>query len=139
MNITVINNKIESVLRCINRIKSKNVENVEDFISDYDRQDVVVLNLERAIQICVDIAAHILADYPDIKSSVMSDTFYNLAELHIIPKELASRLAKAVGFRNLAVHEYKEIDYSQVFDIVHHGVGDIIAFTEEIKKNIQVH
>ena len=93
--------------------------------------------MDRVIQICVEIAAHILADYPDIKSSVMSDTFYNLAELHIIPKELASRLAKAVGFRNLAVHEYKEIDYTAVFNIIQHSIGDLADYVKKIQKFVK--
>jgi len=38
--------KIDSILRCLNRIQQRLPETEADFIKDYDAQDVVVLNLQ---------------------------------------------------------------------------------------------
>jgi uncharacterized protein YutE (UPF0331/DUF86 family) len=61
------------------------------------------LNLERAIQACVDIAAHIIAYTPLGTAPQMADSFVLLARANIISDNLAIRLKKAVGLRNLLV------------------------------------
>ncbi|MBR3732077.1 MAG: DUF86 domain-containing protein [Spirochaetales bacterium] len=134
MNRSTLNNKIESVLRCLNRIESQNVQNQNDLVDNYDKQDIVMLNLERAIQLCADIAAHILADHADTISPTMAAAFSNLAKLNIIPQDLSLRLSKAVGFRNLAVHQYKEIDYSIVYGILQNCLIDIKHFIKIISQ-----
>ncbi len=57
----VVLNKLESLTRCIGRIESKQPFSVEQLKNNYDLQDIISINLERAIQLCVDIGSHILA------------------------------------------------------------------------------
>ena len=111
MNRSTLNNKIESVLRCLNRIESQNVQNQNDLVDNYDKQDIVMLNLERAIQLCADIAAHILADHADTISPTMAAAFSNLAKLNIIPQDLSLRLSKAVGFRIFYLIKFPSASY----------------------------
>ena len=134
MNRATLDNKIESIVHCLNRIESQNVQTQNDLIDNYDKQDIVILNLERAIQLCVDIASHILTDHPELSSVTMADTFLNLAKLGTIPQDLANRLSKAVGFRNLAVHQYKEIDYAVVYIVLQNCLTDIRQFISCVSK-----
>ena len=46
-------NKIASLKRCIQRIKDKVPENSRILQDDYDLQDIVSVNLQRAVQVCV--------------------------------------------------------------------------------------
>ena len=55
MDKDVINNKIESLMRCVERIRTHIPSSVEELESDFDMQDIIILNLERAVQICVDV------------------------------------------------------------------------------------
>jgi len=48
--------------RSLERIKSKTPDTDSDLLSVLDLQDVLVLNLGRTVQICVDIAVHILSE-----------------------------------------------------------------------------
>ena len=48
-----------------------------------------MLNLERMIQLSVDIEAHIFSDYSDFTSTTMAETFIRLSEINIIPQDLA--------------------------------------------------
>jgi uncharacterized protein YutE (UPF0331/DUF86 family) len=41
-------------------------------------------------------------------------------------------LKKAVGFRNIVVHNYQEIDWEIVFNICHHKLDDFRAFAQAI-------
>ena len=55
------------------------------------------------MQLSVEIALHWIAEQPDIKApATMGESFESMAEAGAISTELAERLRKAVGFRNLA-------------------------------------
>jgi len=50
----------------------------DTFMSDYDAQDVVVLNITRAVQLSVDIATHVLLTGNGAVPDAMSDAFIKL-------------------------------------------------------------
>ena len=50
----------------------------------------------------------------------------------MIAPDLAERLGRMVGFRNLAVHEYQRLDLAKVVDIVEHHLVDFQRFTQQI-------
>lgn len=62
MDRLIIERKLDSLWRCLERVRSKAPAKVSDLENDLDLQDVLVLNLSRAVQICVDIATHILSE-----------------------------------------------------------------------------
>jgi uncharacterized protein YutE (UPF0331/DUF86 family) len=136
MDNTIIISKLNSLAHCVDRIRSKRPESVELLIDDYDLQDIVSLNLERAIQICVDIAAHILSEHDVSVPKTMAESFHNLEELNFIPSDLAIRLKKAVGFRNLAVHTYSSIDWNIVYSIITKRLDDFPEFARCILAEI---
>jgi hypothetical protein len=59
MKSDIILYKLQSLSRSINRISSKISH---DFITNLDSQDIVILNLQRAIQISIDIGAIVLKE-----------------------------------------------------------------------------
>ena len=110
MDSYVLQTKLESLIRCVNRIKAQNISAVEELENDIDKQDVIILNLQRAVQICVDIGNHILLDFNSPTPSTMAETFRQMAKNNIISDSLSKDLGRAVGFRNIAVHQYEDID-----------------------------
>ncbi|MBT9590927.1 MAG: hypothetical protein IV089_08475 [Thiobacillus sp.] len=50
MDRQVIEQKLESLRRCLARIRQKNPVTVAELVSDPDAQDVLTLNLTRAVQ-----------------------------------------------------------------------------------------
>lgn len=132
----VIISKLNSLAHCVDRIRSKTPESLEMLIDDYDLQDIISLNLERSIQICVDISAHILAEHDVPVPKTMAESFDNLEDLNFIPGDLAIRLKKAVGFRNLAVHTYSTIDWNIVYSIITERLDDFPEFARCILAKI---
>jgi uncharacterized protein YutE (UPF0331/DUF86 family) len=120
--------KIESLRRCIHRIEEKCPADLRTLIDDIDLQDVLVLNLSRAVQMCVDIAAHLIADREIPAPETMGQTFDALHKAGVIDEALAGRLRKAVGFRNIAVHNYERIDWAIVYAIARNHLGDFQEF-----------
>jgi uncharacterized protein YutE (UPF0331/DUF86 family) len=82
MDKLIIFSKLDSLKRCIDRIKEKTPDSLEALSSDLDRQDIIVLNLERAVQTSVDIASYIIAE-KDVQTPMsMSESFRLLNEIN---------------------------------------------------------
>ena len=128
MDEAVILSKLDSLRRCVERIQSKTPASASELAGDYDLQDIVSVNLERAVQTCVDIAAHVLAELDMPAPESMAESFDQLGEQGFIPQELAVRLRKAVGFRNIAVHAYHELDWAIVFSLITERLEDFPHF-----------
>ena len=47
----------------------------------------------------------------------------------MIDGDLADRMRRMVGFRNVAIHAYQDLDLEIVRAILHHHLQDFIAFT----------
>lgn len=136
MDSYVLQTKLESLIRCVNRIKAQNISAVDELENDIDKQDVIILNLQRAVQICVDIGNHILLDFNSPTPSTMAETFRQMAKNNIISDSLSKDLGRAVGFRNIAVHQYEDIDCRIIFSIIKEHLDDFKLFAEAITKFI---
>lgn len=135
MDEIILSKKIDSILRCLNRIQQRLPKTESDFIKDYDAQDVVVLNLTRAIQMNVDIATHILANTDQAVPTTMAEAFTSLERLKIITPDIADKMRRSIGYRNIAVHSYDDIDLTITYEIARNHLGD---FKDYIKQIISV-
>jgi uncharacterized protein YutE (UPF0331/DUF86 family) len=132
MDRDVVLNKLESLRRCIKRIEDKTPSSVDLLVKDYDLQDIITVNLERAIQTCVDIGLHIISDLEVTIPETMSQTFEALNRVGYLDDAIADRLSKSVGFRNIAVHAYQEIDWDIVYCIITEHLDEFRAFAQQI-------
>ena len=62
MDKVVLAAKLESLRRCVGRIEQKRPCWSDLRAGEPDIQDIIVLNLTRAVQLCVDIGSHIVSD-----------------------------------------------------------------------------
>jgi uncharacterized protein YutE (UPF0331/DUF86 family) len=137
MDPDIVNAKLESLARCIRRIEDRCPDSLQGLSENIDAQDIVVLNLERAVQIAVDIGSHILLDFPVPSPDSMAGVFLALGKAQVIDDALATRLAKAAGFRNIAVHEYASIDWSIVYTIVTTRLDDFRDYARTIARLLE--
>ncbi len=131
MDKMVVFNKIESLRRCINRIREKTPETAGQLESDIDLQDIITVNLERAVQTSVDIAAHIIAEIESPAPETMAEAFVILEKNRIITPELSLKMQKAVAFRNIAVHAYQKMNWNIVHKIAKDGINDFVEFARQ--------
>ena len=136
MDREVIEQKLESLRACLQRIAVKCPPEAETLAADADLQDIVVLNLTRAIQLCVDIGAHLIAGMDVPPPETMGQTFDVLGRAGVIDPNLATRLKKAVGFRNIAVHNYEDVDWKIVHTLARHRLGDFSEFATVITSRL---
>jgi uncharacterized protein YutE (UPF0331/DUF86 family) len=132
MDREVIELKLESLRRCLQRVAEKCPSDPDTLGRDPDLQDIVTFNLSRAVQLCVDLGAHLIADMDVLPPDTMGQTFDALAHAGVIPEPLGQQLKKAVGFRNIAVHHYEEIDWAIVHGIAQNHLSDFREFAKVI-------
>ncbi len=96
------------------RIGSVLPSSLEAFEADRTAREVVVLNLFVAIQACLDLAAHWLADEGWDVPDRYGELFLALADHGVIPRPLALRLVAAAGLRNLVAHQYGALDWTRI-------------------------
>ncbi|NIR52242.1 DUF86 domain-containing protein [candidate division KSB1 bacterium] len=131
----VVLSKISIIKHCLDRIK-KVTNLAPDSLENFDKQDIFVLNLQRAIQACIDIANLIISkhDYRLPNSYKMS--FYILFENKWINSETCKRMQKMVGFRNIAIYDYQEVDTEILKSILTKNLSDFEKFYKQIHKKI---
>lgn len=132
MDQVIVAQKLESFRRCVQRVEDKTPSNVERLVEDQDIQDILVLNLTRAVQLCVDIGSHVISTSDAPAPTTMGDVFSALLKLGAITPPTCTSLQKAVGFRNVAVHNYDVINWQIVFAICREFLVDFRRFAREI-------
>jgi len=119
--------KASSVQRCLKRIKdvtSLDPENLEN----QDKQDIFVLNLQRAIQACIDLAAHIVASEALGIPETVRENFSLLQNKGIISRDMTVKMQKMTGFRNIAVHDYQTMDPKILKSVLTKDLRDLEDF-----------
>lgn len=121
----ILTAKIGRIERSLRRIECKRPASLQSFANDQDCQDIVLFNLIQALQGCIDLAAHIVSDEGFGMVGSTNEFFYLLQEQGIIPADLTEKMVRAVGFRNLCVHEYGRLDLERVYEVASEGLSDI--------------
>lgn len=123
----VVYAKVGNIQRCLNRIRQ--VTGLDPArLEDIDVQDIFVLNLQRAIQSAIDLAAHSVADGGLGLPTVIKENFSLLKDAKILEASLADRMARMVGFRNIAVHDYQNLDIAVLKSILKDHLIDLEEF-----------
>src|SRR5262245_13554215 len=92
--------KIASIRKCLDRIRQV-TRGASQSLDNQDVQDIFVLNLQRAVQTSIDLAAHLIADEKLGLPTNLKENFTLLESGKIINPSLSSRLQAMVGFRDL--------------------------------------
>ncbi|MFH7321135.1 DUF86 domain-containing protein [Desulfurivibrio sp. D14AmB] len=116
----------------LQRVRTKREIGPDIFLRDIDCQESILFNLQMAIQNCIDLAAHVVSEEGLGAAGSTNELFYLLEDKGLIEPELTEAMVKAVGFRNLVVHEYGKIDLEVVFRVCHENVADLERFARAL-------
>lgn len=108
----------------------------ERIAEDAKEEAFVERTLQVAIQSAMDAAIHIATDERLGEPESRQSYFDILARHGWLAADLASRMKRMVGFRNILVHGYEEVDLSIVRDIVEHKLGDLLDFVAAIRSRL---
>lgn len=124
--------KLERLAHRVERVRQRRRASADDLARDEDAQDSVALNLMLAVQICVDIASHIIADEAWPPAASLAETFERLHERGVLSSDTAKALRNAAGLRNVVAHAYDRIDLVALHAGSIDGLKDLDAFAREI-------
>jgi uncharacterized protein YutE (UPF0331/DUF86 family) len=130
--------KITTIERCLARIAEVRGERRKDLLP-VDVEDIASLNLQRAIQAAVDLATHITSSEGYGTPDSTAGVFTLLQQRGVIEADLATRLRRMVGFRNIAVHEYQTVNPAILESILERHLGDLRILTTQILDHFRLH
>jgi uncharacterized protein YutE (UPF0331/DUF86 family) len=100
---------------------------------DWKTQRVVERSLHLAIETCMDVADHVVADRRLRVPETGARSFEILAEAQLLPRELGDALARMVGFRNILVQDYTRLDPAIVVRVLRQDVLDVRRFHDAVR------
>ena len=127
--------KISNIRNCLFSIR--NVTGMDPVaLTDQIKQDVFVLNLERATQACIDMANLLIAQNGYELPRSYKHAFSILEANAIIDAGVSEKMRRMAVFRNIAIHDYVKLDVKILQSILTSNLTDIEDYCEAIHKAI---
>ncbi len=124
--------KLATIERCLARIRAVTGGDPAA-VDDLDVEEIVLLNLQRAIQAAIDLAARLISGRGWGLPTSLKEHFRILADQRIVTPQQADRLRAMVGFRNVVVHPYERLDREILKAILRERLGDLDEFARSVK------
>jgi uncharacterized protein YutE (UPF0331/DUF86 family) len=131
----ILLNKAAIIERCIRRIKEEYA--ACPTLENQTHADALTLNIERACQAAIDMAMHLVAKKHLGVPQSSAESFDLLRKASLIETEQCHALKAMTGFRNVAIHEYRELDLEILHFIARQGYQDFVHLCSALGLNIQ--
>ncbi len=127
----VLANKADTIRRCLRRV-TEEYRGEPLRLDNFTVQDSVVLNLQRACEAAIDLAMHVVASRRLGLPQDARNAFSLLAGAAVIAPDLEQRMKRMVGFRNVAVHDYRALQIPILLRILDERLGDFEDFIRAV-------
>jgi uncharacterized protein YutE (UPF0331/DUF86 family) len=127
----VVIQKLASIDRCLASVRRYVAADLGR-LHDPMVLDAVVLNLQRACEMAIDAACREVSRRRLGVPTDSADAFTLLEGESVLSPNVADRMRRMVGFRNVAVHEYRRLDPAVVRTVVEHRLVDFEALCREL-------
>lgn len=128
----------ERVARLVHRLRgeiaylhARAIEDRDAIRQDVERLSGLKYRFITALETVIGIAQHLCASEGWGPLSSNASALHALGREGVISADLAERLGRAVGFRNILVHHYAEVDDDRVIANLD-DVGDLTAFADAV-------
>ncbi|WP_434284290.1 type VII toxin-antitoxin system HepT family RNase toxin [Clostridium botulinum] len=129
----VLYNKKSIIERCLIRIKDVYDNNPEN-LNDYTKQDSIILNIQRAVEACIDISMYIVSKEKLGIPQNSRDAFEVMNHNGLISDDLLKKIKGMIGFRNIAVHNYQKLNLSVIQKVIEEHLKDFEEFLYEVNR-----
>jgi uncharacterized protein YutE (UPF0331/DUF86 family) len=128
--------KVAVIERHLSRVTERLPDDPEDLEPMSDASDAVILHLWQAVQAVIGLAASACLHLGLGSPSSYAGAFQKLAQAGYLDSNLAGRLGRAAGFRNVVAHAYEELDMARVYRAAKEGPADLRAFLAALERSI---
>ena len=128
----VIENKISDIQKYLNLLERYRQFSRQEIEHSVDLRGAVERYLYLAVQATIDLAEALISLKNWRKPQTLGDAFIILAERQVISLESRDKLIKMVGFRNAIAHDYENLDYAVVYDVLINRLVDVMEFLKDV-------
>lgn len=128
----VLINKAATIERCVARAREEYFSDPASFASNFTRQDAAILNIQRACEAALDMGQHLIRRECLGVPQSARDVFALLAQAGRIELALAQGLQRMVGFRNIAVHDYKALQLPITVAIIEKHLDEFLQYSKAL-------
>lgn len=114
MTADVLRKKLQRLEDRLSKIDRIAAPEMSAFVANEEHRDLAAFYLVLAIEECIDLAEHLVAENDWGTPEDAGGEFEILASQQVIDANLARQMREAVGLPNLLIHEYAEVDWSRV-------------------------
>ena len=130
----LLGRKMAQMEMYLGQIKEYSKISLASYKSEWKTQRIVERTLQILVELCIDMANHIISDEKMRLPEGYADTFKVLMENRVIDRRLWSRMEKMAKFRNVVVHQYEKIDPAIMVSILHKNLNDFEKYKRAITK-----
>lgn len=134
MTSPLILGKIATIERSVVRAREEFTTAGNAFGSDITRQDAAILNILRACESTIDLANILIRERGLGIPQSSRDSFKPLADANLITSDSSARLQRMIGFRNIAVHQYRALEPAIAEAILLRDLDDLLAFPRTVAR-----
>lgn len=138
VDVALVLRKLASLDEYRRQVAEYSAVTVDAYRSDWKVQRIVERTLQMMIELCADIAGHIISDDALRTPETYADTFRVLGENGILTEDQTSVMEKMAKFRNVVVHQYEAVDAEIVVLILRKHLDDFSLFSDAIARRLGV-
>ena len=124
--------KIASLSEYQKQVSEYSTLTVEQYRGDWKIQRIVERTLQMMIELCADIANHVISDNWLRTPETYADTFRVLAENSVLTSDQLAVMEKMAKFRNIVVHQYETVDAEIVILVLRRHLDDFKQFSDSV-------
>ncbi len=128
--------RMSSVRKYLRILRGYRKYSLETIQQDVTLKGAVERYLYLATQSSIDLAEAIISFKDLRRPSSYTEAFQILNEERFLSAALTGKLVKMAGFRNVIAHDYADLDFGIVYDVLQNRLKDIEAFLAEARKNL---
>lgn len=102
------------------------------FQQDKKLRKAIEWSIVSAVEICVNIGRHIISQKSYRIPDNSREVFEVLSENEAITEPVLKKMKMAVGYRNMAIHRYGDIDTNTTYIIMKKNYKDIEEFLKQV-------
>ena len=137
VNPNVVATRLAKLREYIGYLKILRKRPFSEFVADPFVRGSVERYLQLAIECCLDLGNHLIADRGLRRAEDYKEIFVILGEAGFIPKSFSRKIAPMGGFRNILVHDYLKVDPRKVYEVLQGRLVDIERFARLIAKTLR--
>ncbi len=111
--------RLNFLIQQLSYLKEYELISFETYLNNFEKKATIERILELMIQAAIDINRHLITQ--KLRSpfpTTAKESFLQLGQENILTEDLAAKLAKSAGLRNVLAHEYLEIDDKIIYQSI---------------------